>query len=98
MVRPCGKADFQLWTVVPVLGNGWSLLGEVDKWVALSTVRFQRVETSETDVTVFIRGIVGERVSVAFRSPDGDRIVVKCLFEETEYAAVRVPARTCVSE
>ena len=36
--------DFQLHTVSPVLGNGWALLGEPDKWVSVSAARFSQLE------------------------------------------------------
>ena len=36
--------DFQLHTASPVLGNGWALLGEPDKWVSVSAARFSQLE------------------------------------------------------
>ena len=40
-LSPCGLYNFQLYTVAPVLGNGWALLGEPDKWVSVSAARFR---------------------------------------------------------
>ena len=40
VIKACGKWDFQHHAVSPVLGNGWSLLGEQSKWVPVSAARF----------------------------------------------------------
>eukprot|EP00466_Bigelowiella_natans_P009571 jgi/Bigna1/143959/aug1.83_g18667 len=38
------KASFEVWSLSPVLRNGWSLLGDVSKWVPVASKRFQQIE------------------------------------------------------
>jgi hypothetical protein len=45
-IEACGLRDFQLWTVAPVLPNGWALLGEPGKWVRVSRQRFSGLEVA----------------------------------------------------
>jgi len=49
--------------VVPVV-EGWALLGEVDKYVTLSTTRFSSVAGAAGDISVTLVGVKGEEVKV----------------------------------
>jgi hypothetical protein len=40
-INACGSYDFQVYSIAPVLPNGWTLLGEPDKWVHVSSARFR---------------------------------------------------------
>ena len=88
-VRRCGKADFQLWSVTArEPGGGWTLLGEVGKWVAVSPARVVAITTApqqppQTGVgkrdsggspglDVDVQGTPGERVSLAFAPPTSE--------------------------
>ena len=42
-IAACGEDDFQLFTIAPVLPNGWALLGEPAKWVRVSRQRFSNL-------------------------------------------------------
>ena len=46
-LKACGKWDFQLHAVAPVLDNGWALLGEPSKWVPVSKARFDSLATAD---------------------------------------------------
>jgi len=50
--------------VLPLLPNGWALLGEVHKHVPLSRKRFRSVTTAGTSLTALVAGIKGEDVYV----------------------------------
>merc|ERR1712050_498992 len=68
-----GKADspwdFTFHSIAPVYANGWALLGEVDKWIAVSEERFTDVTTIPGSLVVKLRGTPGETVNVAFKEP-----------------------------
>lgn len=53
--------DFEVHTVSPVLGNGWALLGEPDKWVSVSAARFQSLEYDGDSVCVAVDAITCNR-------------------------------------
>src|SRR5690606_29465674 len=54
-----------LFTITPVCSNGWSLLGQIDKFVALSNYRFHKIEcciSRDCAFHVSIRGDRGETI------------------------------------
>ena len=87
-LKACKMWDFQLVSSAPVLPNGWALLGEPSKWVAVSAARFRNLayfalpsSTSNADATVAsvtATGPEGEAIEVAWLSPAGVRTVVSC--------------------
>jgi hypothetical protein len=86
-MKACGKWDFQLYAVAPVLPNGWTLLGETNKWVPVSSARFQDLAFStssssslSTSASVTALGQEGERISVAWLAPKSTNpTVVECI-------------------
>lgn len=56
-----------LLQIVPLLGRGWGLVGELDKLVPVSEYRFAGVELAQNggSFAVRVRGAAGETVSVA---------------------------------
>ena len=98
VIKACGKWDFQHYTVSPVLGNGWSLLGEQSKWVPVSAARFHGLSWwSETGTgvpegaSVIATGPEGEAIEVAWLAP-GSRtpIVVQCTIPRGDAVRVKV--------
>jgi hypothetical protein len=61
-----GLADFALWHTAPAFDNGWSLLGELGKWVPVAEVRFGSPVVEGAGVAVALRGAPGECVEVAW--------------------------------
>ena len=49
-LQACGMYDFTVHTIAPVLGNGWALLGEPDKWVSVSAKRFSSLSFDSDSV------------------------------------------------
>ena len=95
MLRQCGKWDFQLWAIAPVLGNGWALLGEPSKWVPVSRARFSDLAFSGSGHTaltsVLALGAPGEKIEVAFLAPGASApTIVPCTIGQG--AKVRVSA------
>ena len=68
----CGKTDFQLFTLAPVVG-GFALLGERAKWVAVSRQRFSQLSLGSKGGSVVVSVQPGERVSVLWSTPGGTR-------------------------
>ena len=75
-LQRCGKADFQLWSfALREPEGGWTLLGEVGKWVAISPQRITDIATTATrrgeapGLSVELVGAPGERVRLAFAAP-----------------------------
>ena len=95
-VRQCGKSDFQAYTVAPVLPNGWTLLGEPDKWVSVSRQRFGDLAYSGSSASVVITGMEGETVHVAWLPPKASKPqTVACVIPRGSAAVVTVPLGTC---
>lgn len=70
-----GGTDFapvvtQVWT--PCSTGGWTLLGEWDKYVPLSPVRFETVNCHELGLTASIKGTKGEVVTMAALDAQGN--------------------------
>lgn len=61
-----GGTDFApaVVTVWPVCANGFVLLGDLSKYVALSAQRFTHVECTSTGVAAVVVGSIGEEVTV----------------------------------
>jgi hypothetical protein len=77
----CDRSDFKLYHVVPLLPNGWAVVGETAKWVPVSAARVRNVayshaatdgadysqtSSSSAPVTVQISGVAGENISFGF--------------------------------
>jgi len=60
------KWSFGLYTLAPVLPNGWTLLGETKKWVALSRARVRSLDVSDRGLTLVLTGEPGEEVELWF--------------------------------
>eukprot|EP01039_Chlorochromonas_danica_P003209 gene3209-3514_t len=94
-LQRCDLADFQLYTVSPPLTKSVALLGEVDKWIAVSEQRFAAVYLSlfnnqnnsgenqvphNATIALQLRGAPGETITVAFLE-DGERVKkISCTF------------------
>lgn len=88
--------DFEVHTVAPVLGNGWTLLGEPDKWVSVSSMRFQGLGYDGNNAAVTLVGAPGEVVTVNWLAPGAATpISVVCVVTESLRSRVVVPAATC---
>lgn len=74
-LQPCGKWDFQLYALAPVLGNGWTFLGEQDKWVPVSAARFSDLmfasskSGADSSASVIATGSEGEVINVSWLAP-----------------------------
>lgn len=95
-VQACGIYDFSLWTLVPIIQlessipkfPTWSLLGEMDKWIPVSTSRFSGLSVTQTGAKVTAVGSVDEKISVAFADPLGSIIKVECIFDENQVLVI----------
>ena len=101
----CGKLDFQLWHVSPVLSNGWAYVGELGKYVPVSRARTQEVRRVGLGIEVLLKGVPQEKIRVGFvevtdvEGPETEGEVpvvdVECVFSESGTMRVSMPAKIC---
>jgi hypothetical protein len=98
-VGPCGREDFQYWTVAPVMMNSvFAFLGEWNKIVTVSATRFTNIEHTGSQTAISLIGAPGERVEVAFFNIFAVYpTIVQCLIAQSGSAVVHFPEMTCVS-
>ena len=65
------QRGWSVYTLFPVLECGWTLLGELDKYVAVSSVRLARLQCSPSQLGVEATGGAGEMVTIHAISPTG---------------------------
>ena len=79
----CDRTDFKLFHTVPMLPNGWGLVGETAKWIPISTARIRSVsystasdseDSAAAPVTVQLSGVVNETIAFGY-----DRHAATCL-------------------
>lgn len=97
-VKACAKWDFQLYSVAPVLPNGWAVIGETVKWVPVNNARITSIAYSASSVTVTAAGVNGESLTLSFyNSASGTGVAVTCVFDEAATLVFTVPSATCWS-
>jgi hypothetical protein len=63
---------FELYSFAPIYSNGWTLLGELNKFVRVSPVRFTAityVNENPPRISVIVDGAASEEISVHFITP-----------------------------
>ena len=100
-ISSCGEADYQYWSLAPVVNTNLTLLGEVGKVVSLSTTRFSSIAYSDNNdkITVIITGAQSETVYIA-AAVGGDSIAdvkyYKCVVGSTGTATLVIPEGSCM--
>mmetsp|Transcript_22826 Transcript_22826/g.31207 ORF Transcript_22826/g.31207 Transcript_22826/m.31207 type:complete len:257 (-) Transcript_22826:192-962(-) len=82
------SGGFHLYAVLPVEASGWSLLGEVNKWVGMASVRYLEVTTTPDSMLVEVVGPEGEGVHMGFVHPNGTILVATCTLGEEGTAKI----------
>merc|ERR1711904_580094 len=67
----CGEDDFQLYLVAAPTGKKYTLLGEPDKWISVSSQRFSDLAGSDDHASVKVHGQAGEKVTVRWADAGG---------------------------
>jgi len=67
--------SFSFYSITPILGNGWAILGETSKLVTTSAQRIQSISTNNSGVSVQLIGAPNEKVEFAFVAPSGDIVL-----------------------
>lgn len=97
-VSACGRTNFQSWNLAPILPNGLALLGELDKIIPVSEIRFTGTGFYGSDFAVFLVGVPGEAVSVTlYNTTDSGLIVVKCVISSSGTARLEMVDPKCLS-
>jgi len=90
----CGKLDWQIWYTAPVFPNGWTLIGEVGKWVPVSSQRIESVQFTTDEVAVALVGAAGETVTMTFLQ-QGVLVTAACKLPPDGRATLHVPSKQC---
>lgn len=92
------KWTFNVWTIAPVLSNGWVLMGEADsKWVAVSNDRFSNLIVLENSLLVDIEGEPGEIIEVFLLAPGSMEVLsVSCTIPSGSKTRLSMPAKVCI--
>ena len=75
-LEQCDRSDFKLYHTVPLLSNGWGLVGEASKWIPVSTARVRSVMTSSeasAPVSLGLTGVPGETIRFGFVHAESSR-------------------------
>jgi len=88
------SSDFQFYTLAPTLGNGWALLGEPTKWISVSSRRFADLAQDTASLSVTLRGVVGEKVTVNWATPQNKVLQTSCTLGNTNTARMTVDIAT----
>ena len=64
--------------VTPELNGGWVLVGEVDKFIAVSPYRFQKIVSNSTTFIANLKGQPNEMIQIRMVSPGGSFSVYRC--------------------
>merc|ERR1712151_1094972 len=64
------------YAIVTPIVSGWIFLGEVDKYVPASSVRFSHVDAQEHVLTAMVQGVKGEEIRVC--AARAERMTVQC--------------------
>ena len=100
-IAPCNYSDFGLHHMAPLLLDSVAFLGEVNKWVPVSTHRVASVVVVGGDIEVGVRGDPGETIEMAFaaREPTApalfDVIYVVCVIPSAGTATLSYQKQSC---
>jgi hypothetical protein len=83
-----------LYVLCPVLSNGWILLGEREKFVAVAPQRFSNLNASPTSLEVTIAGSLSESVTIDVLTNHQTALNVTCLFTTRSGNTMRVHCST----
>lgn len=86
----------RLITAAPVLSNGWAVLGETSKFIAMSRQRFSELTVQKDGgVRIQVAGVLRERVSITVRDPGGQIKEYECSFTSSGEATLVLPSGQC---
>ena len=89
-----GAARFVI--AAPVLSNGWAVLGETGKFIAVARQRFTEITVADdASVRVRMKGSASEEVSVAARNPQGVYADYKCTLGVDGTVTLSLPHGSC---
>ena len=87
------------------MANGWSYVGELEKYIPVSGSRTRGVSQRGRSIEVFVKGVPDESITLGFvdlgngdeTSAGGDLpiVTIECVFTETGTLRVSMPERTC---
>jgi hypothetical protein len=94
-IPACGEIDFVVYHTAPVFDNGWSILGELTKWVPMAEARTRSISTSSSGIAVLLNGEPGEYVPYTFFNGTMT-FTIQCFIGDDGSATVTVPDGVCI--
>merc|ERR1712224_685104 len=88
-LKSCGWDDFQLYMVAAPPGR-YTLLGEPDKWISVSSQRFSDLRADQEKSSVIVHGQKDETVTVRWADASGKIVTTTCKFALEGTAEARV--------
>jgi hypothetical protein len=85
----CHNLSICLWYVSPLqslndsTGIQYALLGEWNKWTAVSQQRFASIITKQNEATITVQGVSGEIVPVVIFHSKFQSVIVNCTISAT---------------
>ncbi|CAE8598043.1 unnamed protein product, partial [Polarella glacialis] len=92
----CVRHNFTLFAASPVLSSGWTLLGDLSKFVPVSPQRFVMAESQETGLRFDVIGHPGEVVPVSMVTETGIVLVWDIHVTSTGKTSVACSEGRCV--
>lgn len=91
LANQCDDLSVCVWYVSPiwqfndVLQTKYALLGELNKWAAVSRQRFVSITTNteKTQATIVVQGIIAETVSIGIYHAKFQSMIVNCTMSST---------------
>jgi len=88
--------SMDIYHLAPRLPNGWTVLGEMGKWVPVSEQRMVSVTWTTESVTVVLSGAPGERLQLSFVAPDARILHGRCTVGADGRVAMVIPGMLCL--
>merc|ERR1712232_1244495 len=92
----CGEDDFHLYLVAPATGK-YTLLGEPDKWISVSSQRFSDLAGSDDHASVKVHGQAGEKVTIRWADADGKISSTMCELSAAGQATSQISTKSGAS-
>eukprot|EP00958_Prasinococcus_capsulatus_P015413 scaffold1637_cov410-Prasinococcus_capsulatus_cf.AAC.36 len=90
------RTSMDIYHLAPRLPNGWTVLGEMGKWVPVSEQRMVSVTWTTESVTVVLSGAPGERLQLSFVAPDARILHGRCTVGADGRVAMVIPGMLCL--
>ena len=93
-IPSCERKDFQYWILAPEVNKNVVFLGEMKKVIAVSKTRFQSIVYGDNTVTIVVRGVPSESITMA-AVIDKETKYFPCVIGSSGSATLSLPSGHC---